>query len=983
MRILWQLILADMRQHPARMALTSLAMIAAACMVVWVVSGYDALTAQFDSFASDSLGRYELVILPQAPRIVPGMMPPERHVPAELLAALRQDPSFAVADPVMQTRVMVRRLDPNHPNLSGPGGTGGFPGGRGGFGGRGGLDGPSGPAGGGPTFGGIMTGPPTTSPMGGGTPMRPPMMRPMPPMLVGTNAIEPPFALVQGTWIDPSHPDRLEAAVSSKSAEQLNVRLGDQVVVRARGGEPFQLKIVGIVTEVAQPGTGGMRGFATVRGPATAALYVPMSLAEKITAGPMKISYIGLALKAEVDLAQFRANWTPRLAKFDPLLVLQSPEDVKEEMSEGFSADNVRKQAYSATGISLLAALFIIFTTLSMGVSERIRQFAILRAVALTRLQVALLIAGESLVLAAIGWGGGLAAGWGLLGIMRRAKPELFGSGASLGRWCVLLSGICALGGALVASIIPAWRATRVSPLDALSPRQVARQKWWPVSTVAAGLLLIAVNPLLVFVVPMPESSRYGIYLALGCTSMAIGFILLAPLAVLIAERVFGPLLARLLLLEPGLLTSQLTSNLWRTVGTTVAMAIGLGLFVAMQTWGYSMLRPFVPGEWMPEMMMAVLPTGLPDSETQAIQHIKGVIPDQCLPLAVEQPKFVGDITGSLSRTTVTRQDNVVLIGMDPQRGLGDPSPLLNLEFVQGDRATAVRQLKEGRYCIVPDHFCRETGLGMGGKFKLMPPNATEPVEYTIAGVVSLPGWHWMSKFTGVRLNNARSAAMVFAAYDQVRGDFHLDKVRFFWLNTDESATPANVATAVQAIAERSTGAKFNIAAFGFPSMDDGLSIRVTTSAELRDRIATRADGMIWGMSQLPLVTLVVTSLGVINTVLASVRARRWEMGLLRALGYTRLSLVRLVLAEAVLVGMVACLLSLAFGVMAGWCGAGISQYVSFFGGLNPSLVIPWAKLSWGLGLTLLLCIAAALWPAISTGRAEPLRLLQAGRTVM
>jgi putative ABC transport system permease protein len=106
-------------------------------------------------------------------------------------------------------------------------------------------------------------------------------------------------------------------------------------------------------------------------------------------------------------------------------------------------------------------------------------------------------------------------------------------------------------------------------------------------------------------------------------------------------------------------------------------------------------------------------------------------------------------------------------------------------------------------------------------------------------------------------------------------------------------------------------------------------------------------------------------------------------MGVLRALGYTRLSLVRLVLAEAVLVGLVACLLSLAFGVMAGWCGAGISQYVSFFGGLSPSLVIPWEKLSFGFGLTLLLCIAAALWSAVSTGRAEPLRLLQTGRTVI
>ena len=47
MRIVAKLVLADFRQHPARVVLTSLAVIAAACVVVWVVSGYDALLAQY------------------------------------------------------------------------------------------------------------------------------------------------------------------------------------------------------------------------------------------------------------------------------------------------------------------------------------------------------------------------------------------------------------------------------------------------------------------------------------------------------------------------------------------------------------------------------------------------------------------------------------------------------------------------------------------------------------------------------------------------------------------------------------------------------------------------------------------------------------------------------------------------------------------------------------------------------------------------
>jgi len=120
-----------------------------------------------------------------------------------------------------------------------------------------------------------------------------------------------------------------------------------------------------------------------------------------------------------------------------------------------------------------------------------------------------------------------------------------------------------------------------------------------------------------------------------------------------------------------------------------------------------------------------------------------------------------------------------------------------------------------------------------------------------------------------------------------------------------------------------------------------------------------------------------------VNTVMASVRARRWELGVLRAVGVTRWTLARMVLTEGLLIGLVACLISLAFGVMAGWCGTGISQYVSFFGGMATPLVVPWSKLTLGFGMALVLCLAAALGPAMLTAHAEPLRLLEEGRTAL
>jgi putative ABC transport system permease protein len=978
MKIICKMVLAQAWHHPARMILTSLAIVASACVVIWVVSGYDALVGQFDGFASDYLGRYDLIVVPD----VKGMSAVARMSP-ELIETLGRADEVAELSPIMQTRARITNpnLPPDEQMTSGPGSSPRQPGGAP-------QQSRDGARGGGPRRG---------------------MMSGRMPSLVGTTAVSPPYKMVKGDWIDPVRSDRLEGVLSLNSSEALKADVGDELSVKTPCGE-FRVKIIGIIKHATQMPSLGARGSSPgpMRGPAMTALYLPMASAEKISGNSGQISFVNVVLKEGVDAEKFIKKWSTRLAEAKPPALLANLKDVKTGLEEGVSAQNVRKQAYSATGLSLLASLFIIFTTLSMGVNERIRQLAMMRAVAMTRTQVASLIIVESLVMACIGWAGGLVAGWGLLRIMTYIKPELFVNGASLGLWCVVFSGICAFGGALAASILPAWRATRVSPLEAMSPQSFRRMSCWPVLIVVAGLTLIAVNPLLVFWVPMSDGSRYGIYAALGCTSMAIGFVLFAPLAIVAAERIFGPIIAVLMGVEYRLLKTQLSSNLWRTAGTTVALTIGLGLYVAMQTWGYTMLGPFVPGDWTPDVLVSFQSGGLPDEEIETVRRIKGVIADQCLPLAVEQPRLADDITKSEGHSSVTRQDNIIMIGLDPQAGFGGENPLLKLQFSQGSREDAIAKLKQGRWCIVPNHFAWAAGLRLGDSFNVLPPEKPEqPVEYKVAGVVALPGWHWMTKFSGLRRRSGRSAAMVFASFDDVRRDFQLNKINFFWMNLEKSAayiiqySPASdgsfyavetnpafdsVGAALQSIADKHLGEQQPVNDQGRWSMGAkmyGSSARITTANEIRARIAGRADGMIWGMSQLPLITLLVTSIGVINTVMASVRARQWEMGVMRAMGITRFALFRLILAEAVLIGLVACLLSLGFGVMAGWCGTGISRYVSFFGGMDTPLIVPWAMLAFGFALTLFLCLAAALWPAFSTGRAEPLRLLQAGRSAM
>ncbi len=1043
MRIAWKISLAYARHHPARMLLTSLAMVASASVVVWVVSGYDAMVSQFGNQASEYLGRYDLFLVPDAvdkSSIAPG-----------LLEAIRQDPSIAELEPVLQASVRVQADRPlemplGEPGVerggrASPGGDRHRPKGRPSVGGQAMPNGGGGQSGGGRTNLGDNAGdgrqssktPLQSSRQAPGRPAGPGRNKFLAePTLVGTNAIIPPYELIEGRWLKHGDPKLREAAISNRSAEQLNVKLDDEVLV-ILGTKEYRLKIVGIVAQVTgapsaqKPSPTGRpttSGPGDALGPAVSALYVPMPLAEKITRQSGRVNLVNIKLHDSAKSAEFRSRWLPLVAQAKPAVALIDVNDLRGAIEEGFMAAHARKQAWAATGMSLLAALFIIFTTLSMGVHERVRQFAVMRAVGLTRGQIAAVITVESSVLALIGWVGGLVAGYGLLAIISSAKPDLFRNGATLGTWCVALAGISAFGGALIAAVLPAWKATRVHPLDAMVPhRSVRSQPRLLIAMAISGLALISVNPLLVYALPIADAMRYAVYEAIGCTSMALGFLLLSPMMIVASERVIGPWIARLLRLETRLIRAQLSSNLWRTVGTTVALTVGLGLYVSMMVWGYSMLGPFKPGDWVPDMLVALQSGSLPDTELDAVCTVEGVLPGQCLPLAVEQPRLANDITGSRQGSSVTRQDNVIVIGLDPQVAFGGPNPLVKTEFVQGSRDEALAKLKQGRYCLVPDHFLTATGLKIGDRFGLVPPDRPDkPVEYTIAGAVSLPGWHWMTKFSGLRRRSGRSAAMLFAEYGEVRRDFDLRQINFFWMNVDQKygqkhlaevlekdvakkpsremmasrgpmATPlvidakraavVKIAESLQPIAERHLGEQQPVNGQGTWSVGAtmfGPSLRVSTPDEVRTRILSRADGMIWAMCQLPLITLLVTSLGVVNTILASERARRWEFGVLRSLGITRFSLFRMVLAEGLLIAMVACLISFAFGILAAWCGTGISQYVSFFGGLGARLVIPWEKLVFGFLITLALCLAAALWPAITSGRAEPLKLLQAGR---
>ena len=921
MRTPLRLTVAWVREQPLRIVLTSLATSAAAAMVIWVVSGYDAMLGTFDRYSELALGRYPLSIAPiqhfsqQAPGAIPSHA--EKSVPPELLPDLREDPAVAAADAMWVVREKVV---------------------------------------------------PVISEGGEAIPWR----RLPDARLLATDAPAPPFDLADGRWIDSSRPDLPEAVMSVDAAKGMGLGIGGQVVVGS-GERVRTLTIVGLVsTPGAEGWSAGVAGSQLLT-PAVGGLFVPVGLAESLTGRKSEVSFIGVSLHPAADLTKFRYTWSPRLALFSTPSQFQEAHDIEEALDESASADNVRMQAHMATVVSMLAALFIIFSTLNMSVGERVRQLAILRAVSLTRGQVGVMVIAEGFLLGTIGFVAGCAVGIVLMGVAVRTAPELIEDGAVVGRNSILLAAVCSYGGAMLASLWPAIRAMRVRPVDAMVPPPLVTEKKFAWIPVVAGVLLIGVYPLLAHVIRHDDGSPFVMLMLTGIASLAAGFLLLAPAIVRGADRFAGPFVARLLRVPHELLASRLSGHLGRTVSTASAMTVGLGLYIAIHVWGHTMLGGFLPGAWAPDALVGFRPAGIEFGDAAKAADFPGVT--RSLPIVVEQPRLKDDLTRSAERATVVRQDNVVLVGIDAAAAFGGDDPFIGFEWVAGDRVDAIRRMKDSRACIVPDHFLREARLEVGDPFVMVPPESPEtPVTYTIAGAVKMPGWHWQTKPTGMRTRTHRAAALVFADLPRVAEDFRFRAASHVWI--EGSIDARTLGENARELYAGSLGRE--VAGEEAPNGEP--YVQVNTAADIRALVHGHATAWLWVLSRLPLVVLCITAVGMLNALLSSVRASRWETGILRAVGISRSVVVRLVIAEGMLIGLVACVVSLGFGILAGWCGAGISQHISFFGGMSQELVIPWIPVSGGLATLLALSALAAAWPAFSLGGARPLDLLRQGR---
>jgi putative ABC transport system permease protein len=180
---------------------------------------------------------------------------------------------------------------------------------------------------------------------------------------------------------------------------------------------------------------------------------------------------------------------------------------------------------------------------------------------------------------------------------------------------------------------------------------------------------------------------------------------------------------------------------------------------------------------------------------------------------------------------------------------------------------------------------------------------------------------------------------------------------------------PGQVTGFAVSVAEPDNAALIERVAKDIEAVSPGL-----TAMSIKDHVAgisqlRAVQGMAWLTA---LIGLIVGTIGVLNTMFMSVMERTREIGILRAIGWRRGRIVRMILSESLLVSLI--------GAAVGTIGAVLlTRFVSSLPVASGAIegIIPWRVIAEGWVLALLVGFVGAAYPAYRSARLLPTSALR------
>ena len=716
------------------------------------------------------------------------------------------------------------------------------------------------------------------------------------------------YQMQEGRFLRPD--DELAAVITTSLAESLGVKLGDKLHLPTTQGV-VTLDIVGLQPARTLPGN--------------EQVLVTLGEAQKLLDLPNRVNTIEANLDT-TDTAQRAAiqkSIEDELGQDYSLGGLSSG-------NEFYASIQMGQAIFNLFGfLALIMGGFIIFNTFRTVAAERRHDIGMLRAVGASRRTIVGLFIAEGFVQGSVGTLVGMTLGYfsgaGLLSAMKSMYAQFLHVelGAPVIEPALIVVTVAlGVGVTIVAGLLPALGASRVTPLEALRPsvsetvQRVARV------SVFIGVILIVLAVLGLF------SGNVGLT-ALGGLSFLIGLVLVAPALVRPIASAFSALIAIVFAREGTgtLAQGNLTRQPSRSAITASVTMVGLAVIVAAGGVTSSLsgtLIEIVQKSLGSDYMLMPPSLGVWSSNVGANRDLADRLRAVSGVAAVSTLRFASANAGGQS---------ISMLGIDPAVF----PQVVGLNFTQGDK-TAYAELAEGRAMIANGIAAAQFGLKVGDTVRLSTPSGEQ--TYRIAAIA---GDFFNAKIMTAYISQAN-----------LKADFRKTEDIFIQLNLAAGADAAAVEPRLKAIAD------------DYPQFKlvSGKAYYEQTK-QLLD-VAFSMYYVLFGVLALP------SLIALLNTLAIGVIERTREIGMLRAIGATRPQVRRMVIAEALLLAAI----GTALGLLAG-------LYLSYVMVLGMSGIFPMAY-SFPLGgvvaaiaVGLIFGVIAALIPARQAAGMEIVRALQ------
>jgi putative ABC transport system permease protein len=716
------------------------------------------------------------------------------------------------------------------------------------------------------------------------------------------------LTLAQGKW-----PGQNQVVIDQATANKKDLKVGQSIGVQANG-PTLRMRISGFVH---------FGGAASLGGATLSGFNLPT--AQRLFQRIGKLDQIRAKARAGVTPGQLAAQIRTVLPPHTQVRTGQA--QAKSDAKDTESFLNFLQDFLLAFGaIALFVGSFVIANSLSITIAQRTRELATLRTIGASRRQVRTSILVEAFVMGAlasvVGILVGLGLGAGLFKLFDAVGFTLPNNGIVLHTRTVVVALVVGILVTILASLRPAFRATRVPPIaavregSALPPGRF--HKYRPVGSAVVTVLGFAALVYGLFGSGL-GTKQILLFMGVGTLLIFVGVSLLSARVARPLAHALGWPASRFAGAAGALARDNAQRNPERTASTASALMIGLALVTLVAVIAAGITKSFrgaVNDLWISGYAVTAQNNfdQIPIAAGNAAEHTPGV-------------QAVANVRGG---------DALILGGVHQATAVNPGgSQIFRINWQDGGSNAVIAHLG-AHGAFVDTGFAKTHHLTIGSPLTLTSPNG-ETVRLHVTGIFKPPTGG--SPFGPVTISDATWDGI----YDAPQNIYSFVRMR-------GGETDAN-----KAALQRQLRA--------FPNA------KVQTKQQFIDNQISGLNAILNVLFVLLALSVIVSLFGIVNTLVLTVFERTRELGMLRAVGMTRRQVRRMIRYESIITALMGGVIGIALGLVLGGLLAARVDFIVF--------ALPWGQVVIFAVAAIVVGLLAAIFPARRAAKLNVLEALQ------